>query len=123
MLPRVHHCVFLILTIINYLSCLISVHVSSDCCVSHSPLAGVKSPGRHCVAEGLHRGVEEVLHTVRHLAEAFLSAGDHSDGQARQQQEVQRGGQHRPQGEEQQGELYFKASSRSDCVSLVHLRS
>lgn len=43
--------------------------------------------------------MEEVLHTVWHLAQAFLPAGDHPHGQAGKQQEVQRGGQHRPQGE------------------------
>ena len=47
--------------------------------------------------------MEEILHAVRHLAQAFLPTGDHSDGQAGEQQEVQRGGQHRPQGEGERG--------------------
>ena len=63
------------------------------------PSAGVESPGRHSAAEGVHRRVEEVLHAVRHPAQALLPAGDHPDGQAGQQQEDQRGGQHRTQGE------------------------
>lgn len=62
--------------------------------------AGAEPPGRHGAAESLHRGVEEVLHSVRHPAQTFLSAGDHANGQTRQQQENKHGGQHRPQGEE-----------------------
>ena len=64
-----------------------------------SPTASAESPGRHGPAQGLHRGVEEVLHPVRHPAQALLPAGDHSDGEAGEQQEVQRGGQHRQEGE------------------------
>lgn len=75
--------------------------------------ASVESPGRHGVAQSLHRWVEKVLHSVRHLAQAFLPAGNHSDGQTGQQQEVQCGGQHRPQGEteaEQEGGAWWPCS-------------
>lgn len=60
-------------------------------------------PGRHGSAESLHRGVEEVLHAVRHPAQALLPAGDHADGETRQQQEDEHGGQHRTQGERRGG--------------------
>lgn len=57
--------------------------------VSVSVSARVESSGRHSVAQSIYRGVEEVLHTVRHPAQTFLPARDHPDGQTRKQQEVQ----------------------------------
>lgn len=67
--------------------------------VSVAMPARAEPPRRHGSAEGLHRGVEEVLHPVRHPAQTLLSAGDYADGQTRQQQEDEHGGQHCPQGE------------------------
>lgn len=61
--------------------------------------ARAEPPRRHGAAEGVHRGVEEVLYSVRHPAQTVLSARDHADGEAGQQQENKHGGQHRTQGE------------------------
>lgn len=63
------------------------------------PVESAESPGWYSSTQSLHRGVAQVLHPVRHFAQALLSVRDHSDGQAGQQQEVQRGGQHCSKGE------------------------
>lgn len=60
---------------------------------------GAQSPRWYCTSQGLHCGVEEVLHTVWYTTQAILPAWDHTDGQTREQQEVQRGGQHSSEGE------------------------